>query len=186
MASGPYLGFSAGLSIMHDGELNLPNYKTIPTNYNTGFGVNLCGGYDFKGDNNNNDFGSYRVEGEFGLKNASLNGLYVSGSDIPAVKFTTLGFLLNGFYDIKTNFPVAPYVGAGLGVIRGELDIQGTKNSDTVFGYQVIIGGAIDFGKNLLLDISYRFQGTGSNFSNSNMNLSYSSSNIMAGFRYNF
>jgi len=188
MASGPYFGATIGLSIMHDSELKLPNYPTIPTKYSTGFGFNLSGGYNFKKDDNDKDFGSFRVEGEFGLKNASLKELYASGTNIPVadIKVSTMSFFLNSYYDIRTNFPVAPYIGAGLGLINGELDTQGTKNSENVVGYQMIFGGAIDVGKNLLLDISYRFQGTGSNFSNSNMNLSYSSSNIMAGLRYNF
>ena len=85
---------------------------------------------------------------------------------------------------------MTPYVGAGLGLLHGELDIQGSQQDiqidKTVFGYQVAVGTGFEVDKNITLNIGYKFQGAGSDFSKNGISLAYLSSNFFAGFRYNF
>lgn len=99
-----------------------------------------------------------------------------------------MSYMVNGYYDLKQlgSKVITPYVGAGLGPLHGELDVQGTKADDTVFGYQFMVGAAYKVNRNISLDLSYRFQGAASDFSESGASFSYHSSNLLAGMRYFF
>lgn len=178
MAAGPYMGASLGVAIFHDSDLSAGG-NTANAEYDPGFAFNLNGGYNFD---------PVRVEAEFGYKNADVDKVTVggttfsgSGSDV-----TVLSYMLNGYYDFKISSPFTPYVGAGLGILHGELDDAGVKSDDTTFGYQFMVGAGYKINKNITLDLSYRFQGATSDFSENGLSISYHSSNILAGLRYNF
>jgi len=180
LAAGPYIGAAGGVNIVHDSDYQVTGYiGTATGSYDTGFGFNLSGGYDFDG---------IRLEGEFGYKNANINkfsgpggSFKISDSDI-----TVMSYMINGYYDIKTNSAVSPFIGAGLGIMNGELKEPGAKYDDTVFGYQLAVGVAYNINKNINLDIAYRFQGAASDFAKDGVSASYMCSNIFGGMRYNF
>jgi len=46
-AAGPYVGAAGGVSIFHDSDLLSPCLPTITASYDTGFGFNIRGGYNF-------------------------------------------------------------------------------------------------------------------------------------------
>lgn len=178
LAAGPYVGASGGVSIFHDSDLSEMGI-TGTVEYDTGYGFNVNVGYDFD---------PVRVEFEFGYKNADVKNVSAFGFGVPVnnADLTTMSYMVNAFYDIKTKSAFTPYIGAGIGMITGELDDNGFTSDDTVFGYQFIVGGAYNFNKNFALDLSYRFQGAAQDFSVNGSDLSYMSSNIMAGLRYTF
>src|SRR4051812_33680205 len=97
----------------------------------------------------------FRVEAELQFLRSGTNADTTSGtllagtvSTIGAVK-ETAGFA-NGYFDFPSYFGFAPYLGAGLGYARVNLeDLGRTRNSvaftqfsggDSVFGYQGMIG----------------------------------------------
>jgi len=178
LAAGPYVGASGGVSMVHDSDISEPGISGT-VEYDTGFGFNVNVGYDFD---------PVRVEFEFGYKNADVKNVSAFGIGVPVnnADLTTLSYMVNAFYDIKTKSAFTPYLGAGIGMINGELDDNGYTADDTVFGYQFIVGAAYNFNKNFALDLSYRFQGAAQDFSLNGSDLSYMSSNIMAGMRYSF
>lgn len=178
LAAGPYIGVSGGASMVHDSDISeLGLSGTV--SYDTGFGFNVNAGYDFD---------PVRVEFEFGYKNADVDKIELLGISVPITNsdLTVMSYMVNGYYDFKNSSAFTPYVGAGLGLVYGELDDNGVNSDDTVFGYQVIVGAAYNFNKNFALDLSYRFQGAAEDFSQNGMDLSYMSSSIMAGLRYSF
>lgn len=179
LAAGPYIGAAGGVSIVHDGDIKVTGVGTATSEYDTGYGFNVSAGYNFE---------PVRLEFEFGYKNAELDKLTGPGgsASVSDTDITVMSYMVNAFYDIKTNSPITPYIGAGLGLLNGELQSQGSKDDDTVFGYQIIIGAAYNVSKNVALDLSYRFQGAPSDFSKNNVSIEYNSSNVMAGLRYNF
>lgn len=81
---------------------------------------------------------------------------------------------------------VRPFVGAGLGVLDGKISSSGAHESDTVFGYQAMAGVAFKAASHLTLDLSYRYQGAAKDFDMDGTKLSYGSSNVMLGVRYDF
>lgn len=178
LAAGPYIGVSGGASMVHDSDISELGL-TGTVSYDTGFGFNVNAGYNFD---------PVRVEFEFGYKKADVDKLEMLGISVPITnsELTVMSYMVNGFYDFKNTSAFTPYVGAGLGMVYGELDDNGVNSDDTVFGYQVIVGAAYNFNKNFALDLSYRFQGAAEDFSQNNMDLSYMSSSIMAGLRYSF
>ena len=174
-AAGPYVAAAGGLSIFHDSDVSAGYTRTISYNIGAGFGVSA--GYNFDGP---------RIEFEFGYRNNNINevnSFSVSGTDL-----TVLSYMINGIYDFKTNSPFSPFIGVGLGMVNGTIDVQptGDNTADTEFGYQAIFGVSYAVNKNLNLDLSYRFQGAASDFKFQEVKVSYMSSNIFAGMRYNF
>lgn len=178
-AAGPYVGVSGGVSMIHDGDVTVAGIGSAKASYDTGYNVNLSSGYNFDG---------FRLEGEFGYKGADLDQLSGNGGSVKVsdTDITLLTFMANGYYDIKTGGPVVPFLGAGIGIINGEIQSQGESDEDTVFGYQLTAGVSYAVNKNLNLDVAYRFQGAGSDFSKNGVSFEYNSSNILAGVRYNF
>jgi OOP family OmpA-OmpF porin len=178
LAAGPYIGAAGGVSMVHDSDISeLGLSGTVE--YDTGFGFNVSAGYNFD---------PVRVEFEFGYKNADVDRIEAFGIGLPVdgADLTVMSYMVNVFYDIKTNSAFTPYVGAGLGVINGELEDNFSSADDTVFGYQLIVGAAYNVNKNLAIDLSYHFQGAAEDFSVNGTDVSYMSSNIMAGIRYYF
>jgi len=180
LAAGPYIGAAGGVSIFHDSDVkDTTTSITATAEFDTGFGFNVSAGYNFD---------PVRVEFEFGYKKADIDkvsafGISVSPTDSEA---TIMSYMANAYYDFKTNSPFTPYIGVGLGLLNGEFKSPGYKEDDTVFGYQFAVGAAYNFNKNVALDVSYRFQGAASDFEPQGSEVSYMSSNIMGGVRYNF
>jgi opacity protein-like surface antigen len=179
LAAGPYIGAAGGVSIVHDSDFTVTGLGTATAEFDTGYGFNVSAGYNFD---------PVRLEFEFGYKNADLDKFSGPGGSfsVADTDITVMSYMVNALYDIKTKSPVTPYVGAGLGILNGELEEQGYKEDDTQFGYQLIAGAAYNINNNLALDVSYRFQHAPSDFSQDGLDVEYMSSNIMAGIRYNF
>ena len=179
LAAGPYVGAAGGVSIVHDGDISVAGIGTATAEYDTGYGFNVSAGYNFE---------PIRAEFEFGYKNADMDKISGPGASVSVsdTDITVMSYMVNAFYDIKTGSPFTPYIGAGIGLLNGELESQGQNEDDTTFGYQLIVGAAYNVTKNLAIDLSYRFQSAPSDFSENGVDVEYNSSNIMAGLRYNF
>jgi opacity protein-like surface antigen len=174
LAAGPYVGGAVGISYLHDSDVSTGDTAS----YDLGYGLTLSAGYKF-------DPVPVRVEVEFGYKKASVSD--VAGFKPDGVDVSAMSLMMNGYYDINTNSAFTPYVGGGIGAIRGELSGAGSLDGDdTQFGYQFILGCAYNFNKNLAIDLSYRFQGSTDFTIGGSEKISYMSSNFMVGMRYTF
>ncbi|MEE8206437.1 MAG: outer membrane beta-barrel protein, partial [Nitrospinaceae bacterium] len=76
--------------------------------------------------------------------------------------FSMVSFMGNGYFDIPTNSPLRPYVGAGLGfAIAGveEEDIFGATSSDSdlVAAVQLMAGVGFDINPRTTLTFGYRY-----------------------------
>ncbi len=179
LANGPYVGVGGGLSILHKSDFNSVGDPTHTVSYDTGYGINASLGYNMK---------PIRVELEFGYKRADLDkidGPLLSGQFINS-DVTVMSYMLNSYFDINTETAFSPYIGAGVGMLDGEVDFNGNKIDDTVIGYQFAVGVSYNFNKNVALDVSYRYQGSASDFKQDGGGMSYESSNVMGGLRYSF
>lgn len=165
MAAGPYVGVSAGLAIVHDSDVDVPGFGSGEVSYDMGYGLNLSAGYGMD---------PFRGELEFGYKTADLEDVDES--------LDVMSYMVNGYYDFKTSNSFNPFVGAGLGFINADID----DTDDTVFGYQLTAGIAMNIAPNLNLDLAYRYQSTFGDLDLDGVDVSYDSSNITAGIRYNF
>jgi len=178
-AEGPYLGIAAGTSFFHDSDLKDPGFPTETVNFDPGYGLNLTAGYDFNG---------ARLEGEFCYRKADVDTISGPGGTFAVFggDMAVTGFMVNGILDIKTGSKVTPYIGGGLGILNAELNDNGFSSDDSAVGYQLLAGVGIRLDRNITLDISYRLQGAAEDFNVDGTEISYLSSSIFAGVRFNF
>lgn len=178
-AAGPYVGAAGGISIYHDATIEAAGIGNADVSYDTGYGFNAAAGYDFDG---------FRVEGEIGYKTADVDKFSAGGFSVAATDLeqNMTSYMINGYYDIKTNSSVTPFIGAGLGMINGEFKGGGDTTDDTKFGYNAIAGVSVAANKNISFDLSYRLQGTFSDFDENGDKIEYMSSNFYVGMRYKF
>jgi opacity protein-like surface antigen len=98
-----------------------------------------------------------RVEGEIGLHNNTAD----LAPFINEYTFSMVSFMGNGYFDIPTNSPLRPYVGAGLGfaVAGVEEDVAGftSTDSDLVGAFQLMAGLGFDISPRATLTFGYRY-----------------------------
>lgn len=176
---GPYIGGQLGTAFIADDE----KFSRVVLEFAPGVAVGATVGYRF---------GKLRAEGELGYQtndfdkcNLSRRELSVSG-DVAGKSF-----LINGYYDFINKTAFTPYLTAGIGTARIELNdltIAGRKigsADDTVFAYQVGAGVGYAVNKNYTIDLKYRFCSTTEPEFNG-VKSEFGSHNIYLGLRYNF
>lgn len=174
-AEGPYIAVAGGVSFIQDSDYYGPGYYSETIGYDTGYGVNVSGGYDFDG---------LRFEVEYGYKEADITDF--SGYSPGNAKASFESIMFNHYVDFNSNSGATPYIGAGVGFIKGELNDNGYIVEDTVMGYQLITGIGFNLSKSVTLDISYRLQEAASDFEKNGDAFSYTSSIFYSGLRYKF
>lgn len=92
--------------------------------------------------------GNFRFEVEY-TKNADAE----KNIDDEKVKVKTQAVLFNVYYDFNVNFPVKPYVGAGLGWGRAEFGDE----KDSSAAVQVGAGASYQVDDHISLDLGYRY-----------------------------
>jgi opacity protein-like surface antigen len=173
LAEGPYYaGGHLGLTFVHDSTISAPGYTSATYSFKTGFAIGGHVGYRYNP--------NVRFEGEISYKTADVD---VSGGG----SFSALGFMANGYYDFTgVQLPVTPFVGLGLGMIRGTTSGGGSSSrSDTEFGYQLSLGASYPINKNASVTGMYRFQGS-SDFKIEGVTATYKSSSLLVGLNYVF
>jgi len=119
-------------------------FKPLDVDYNTGWGVGGTVGVAW--DN------GLRLENELSYKQADSRNT----SD----HAWALGWLLNGWFDLRNSSPWTPYLGGGLGLGRGHAASPGNvDNTGTGLAYQAGCGVAVKLGNGLDLDLGYRYFG---------------------------
>jgi opacity protein-like surface antigen len=156
---GPYLSAGGGLSLLQSIDFDIEGISFSKATFDAGWLASLSGGYAFENGlraeleaayrrNNIEKFG--RLDGSGNLSAATL--------------------MANAYYDFDIgNWPVTPYLGAGIGVARIRAsNIQRNlvaccpqvDGSDTVFAFQFIAGAQWRITPNFSASLDYRFLGT--------------------------
>jgi opacity protein-like surface antigen len=112
-------------------------------------------------------FGNFRAEGELSYNTNDVSTVSALGVSLGASgDVSTLGFMVNGYYDFETNSKWVPYIGGGIGganVSINSLSVVGVPLADddtTVFAYQAKVGVAYEFSPAWVGTLGYRFFGT--------------------------
>lgn len=165
LAAGPYIGTDAGISLVsHGGGIE----QIFGASDALGFGWNANLGYEFE---------DYRVDAEYGYKWVS----YVLASG------KVSSYMLNGYRTFKNESGgLKPFVGGGLGVVRGEIEDEGVAADDSSPAFQFTFGADYKISRNVTGTFYYRYEKAFSDFSENGNNISYGSANLFGGFRYNF
>ncbi|MDH3257799.1 MAG: porin family protein [Nitrospinota bacterium] len=173
-----YLSGNIGFGIRPDSDINI---STLPFENDPAFVINGAVGVELNP--------MIRAEGEIGFH---LNSADQGGTPVDWT-FSTISFMGNGYFDIPTNSPVRPYVGAGLGLalVQLEGDAFGVTadDSDLVGAFQLMAGLGFDISPRATLTFGYRyFVTTDPTFSSGfgSFETEYTSHDFLFGARFRF
>lgn len=149
-----------------------------------GYALGAAVGYDF-GNN-------IRIEGEFSYQQSDIDKISVLGFDLDSSgDSSAFGIGLNGYYDFTNKSSFTPFITAGAGLAKVEIDdfaIAGTSlgsEDDTVFAYQFGAGLAYAVTETVNIDLTYRYRGFDDpEFGTTTVE--YGSHNVYAGVRVAF
>lgn len=153
-----YVAAGLGASFVDDIDATDSTGFTIATDLDTGiFSTGAFG----------RSFGNFRAEGELSYNTNDVSTVSALGVSLGASgDVSTLGFMVNGYYDFDTNSKWTPYIGGGIGganVSINSLSVVGVPLADddtTVFAYQAKVGVAYAFSPAWVGTLGYRFFGT--------------------------
>ncbi|TLU87748.1 MAG: porin family protein [Chlorobium sp.] len=185
----PYVSGSVGLGIFGNSEskdtsgvlytgANGQTYKS---------GIPFAGAIGLKND-------AYRVEVALGYQTNDLKTY--AGGEVPIYddSISTLTYMVNGYYDVDVKSKnISPYVMAGLGgasitAKNAESNLAphaAEETSTSIFAWQIGAGVGIKTGNNITIDLGYRYLKP-SKFHDSYGEYTASTSNFLAGIRYDF
>ena len=139
-------------SAYESGEIDLDN----------GYGVLGAIGYDLGN--------GLRIEAELGQLIADSDRLVFPDATAPFDKADTDGDvtlttgMINAWYNVGSFGNVQPFIGGGIGMAKGEIDVDfdlgsnnGISDSDTAFAWQVGAGFEVPMSNNMSVSASYRY-----------------------------
>lgn len=190
-SAGPYLSGHVGMAFMGDNEIS-KHYGIVDVEaemeFEPGYELTLAGGYKWK---------MLRLEGEIGYQNNSVDAINgcvgpLCVSDISSSgDASTLSFLANGYFDFDNQTAFTPYMTAGIGMAKMEVNdfaIAGFHigdSEDTVGVYQLGAGVAYNINEHFAVDFKYRYLAMlDSEFDGVDTDIDIQS--VYLGFRYNF
>ena len=185
MAAGDsiYIKGNIGLGIPLDSDIdNMPeNAGAAEMSFDSGFLGTFAVGYDLAS--------PFRVEGEYGWQKNDLDRLSYKNQfgNFDQGDFKVQSLMVNGYYDIDTGSAWIPFVGAGIGWAKVDLNTPALPlgDNDDVFAYQIMAGVAYAISDQLFVDAQYRFFGT-QDATIQGADFSTQSNDLMLGIRYNF
>jgi len=201
-AAGVYVGGNLGFAVpptLTATEDNGWSGLAADVSFSSGLALTAAVGYDFD---------SFRVEGEFGYQqnNSDDTDWSITAYNNTATFATTsilngnlaaTTWMVNGYYDFKNNSPFTPFLGAGIGYAKVELNditshyYYGTYSvDDSVFAYQFMAGCSYNINKNIAIDLSYRYVASSNpTFTDGlggSTDFEFKSHNFLLGGRYTF
>jgi OmpA-OmpF porin, OOP family len=181
-APGMYVSGNIGSAVLNDSTLTEPGIS-VDAEFDTGLGITAALGYDM---------GGGRVELEFGYRSNDIDKFSAGGMSVAGGgDVTSTSLMLNGYFDFKSQSQWTPFLGAGLGMAKVDVENVTIGNivigdaDDTVFAYQFIAGLGYAVTPNTSIDISYRYFAT-ADLDLEGTDAEYDSHNFMIGARFSF
>jgi len=186
MASDPgfYVTGSAGLSMPRDSNIDGTGVNTSAA-LDNGWAAFLGAGYGFAN--------GLRGELEFGHQNVGVDS--VGGAANSAGDYKVWSAMANLLYDWRTSLPVVPYIGAGIGVARLDLDgvrpVAGSTvdQAENAFAWQAMAGVGYAITDQLTASLGYKYfaipdAGNYTTAAGTAVDSDYASHNVLVGLRY--
>lgn len=198
-----YIEGRGGVTFVDEEETSDATGFTIEDEFDTGYNVGAAVGYagprGLRGDielrYRQNDLDSFNIveDAGFGVANGlgDLDGVKLSADG----EVSVLAGMANLYYDFDFDFPVIPFVGAGIGFawVDADASILGEQfldDDDTVLAYQGTAGLTYDIDGNFMISVAYQYFRTGdvelTNTEGESGETIYSSHNVFLGLRYAF
>jgi opacity protein-like surface antigen len=191
-AAEPYAAVSGGLSLVNTS--NVTNGGTVyGYHYTGGPEVSVAGGYRID---------RHRFELEYSYKKTPVNTISkpvtITLPTIPPTTgtitvtnaendadLTVSSYMANYYLNIYET-RVTPFVGAGIGILSGELSSPASNANGITLGMQFSAGATYHLNNRFDLDLMYRYQFANSSIKGNATAVSYGSSNFSGGVRCYF
>ncbi len=158
---GFYMGANIGLSMSGDMEMteNLyfgsNNPQDVELECNSGIALGAAAGYDF---------GSARIEGELAYQQNDIDKIKaVNQEDEVSGDVSSFALFINGYYDFHNSSKFTPFITAGLGFAKVEIEDTSDNDNDTLFAYHIGAGIGYALTEKVTIESKYRYFAT-SNF----------------------
>lgn len=175
-AKGIYLDLRGGAGLLMDADnsgAGITSDIVIESEFDTGFVIDVAVGYadpsGFRGEiaigYRANDLDTLTIADDGGvgafLGVGSLNGISVNADG----EVTALSGMLNGYYDFDVDGGFKPFIGAGIGLARIEVDgsvlgVTIVDDDDTVFAYQGLAGISYEITQSVTASLLYSYFAT--------------------------
>jgi outer membrane protein OmpA-like peptidoglycan-associated protein len=161
---GAYVGVLGGLNLLEDSEPSGPlgGYKIEA---DPGWAAGVRGGYQM---------GRFRVELEATFRKNTVDTFQNLSNPTPGLPapggkvdgngvIWSVATMLNGIYDIPTNWRITPYVGGGVGAVYlrhedvGNGTVRVANDDDWAFAWQALAGFQYEIDPRLTASIDYRY-----------------------------
>ncbi len=176
----PYVSGNFGLVFVNDADFSDPAVGSGEFTFDSGFGLLAAVGTSVQNGG--------RFEAELGYRSNDMDELILDsfGSFDIDGDVNTLSLMGNGYFDMSTSGIFTPFVGGGIGLANIEGDIEGAGDEDdTVFAYQLMLGGSFKTSETISIDLQYRFFATADpDFDGTEVE--YSTHNVLIGLRSSF
>lgn len=187
---GWYVGIMGGGNFLQDADVSGGGVNAT-VDFDAGYAGLIHFGYGW---------GKYRLEAEVARRYNGADSISGSNTTVGvggvSGNVTAWSGMINGLYDIPVgNFPIIPYVGAGIGAARIDVDKVSrnsgfVNDSDTQFAYQGIAGLGWIFDPNWRANLDYRYFATldpsFTTGSGASVDGEYRSHSVMLGITYRF
>lgn len=186
-ADGPYLSVHLGASFLEDSDLSdstLPGVD-FELSFDTGWVGGIAGGYRLS---------DFRLEGEIWYGEHDVDETSVMGFNFDSTgDGSVTALLLNGYYDFNYDSPFIPFVCAGVGYAKVEVNdynftgsgMPNFSDDDSVFAYQLGVGVGYVINENFMIDLKYRYFAT-EDPEFGTLTTEIASHNFLLGARFNF
>lgn len=206
-----YVGFSAGLSLVNNSNIEVDSAASITTKWNDA--LEYKNGYALEGAVGTSEgmlrgeiavgYQSNDVDKMLGSDMATLENVtqdvleqWGLSADIDnlAMKASAITVTYNLYADYEMNGLFTPYLMGGLGAAFLDMEVSFTDNGvkyessydKTAFAWQLGAGVGIKVTNNVDIDLGYRYFNTGNVELGDDAKLSFGGSKVMLGMRYNF
>ena len=172
-----YVSGNVGVTTLKDADFT-DNFTVAGVGVTAKGEVEFDNGYGLSGAIGHT-WGPFRLEGELSYRKNDLDKITIDSIGAAGLLVTNVGtfdldgdtssfgFMANGYYDFNPGGNWVPFVMAGLGGARLNLDVTSIggaattyDESDTVFAYQIGAGLGNEIQPGVIATLSYRFFGT--------------------------
>jgi opacity protein-like surface antigen len=142
-----------------------------------------------------------RVEANVSYRNPDIDSVTISGTTLDgAGDVGALTGMINAYYDANLGLPVRPFVGAGIGIARVNIDsdpsaVLRVDDDDTAFAWNLMAGVSYDVTNQVTVSAGYRYLHIGDLEFNASISglgsgtleaKGFASHEVLVGVRYNF
>ena len=185
---GMYVSGSLGMNIPNDSDITDSAYPgfVATVEADNGWAFGMAVGYALQ---------NFRVEAEFSYLANDIDTVEAYGYSFDSTGDVTAAVgLINGYFDIPVNAKFKPFVTAGLGLAKVEINdfnvtgsgVENWSDDDVVFAWQVGAGAGYAVTDNVILEAKYRYIQTSDPEFDDGSTMEYSGHVILLGVRYHF